>query len=275
MYDEGGLTEMTDGSMAYYVIEKGHYQNEDSWPSIVPSISVTVFGYYDKQMSCHLDENNEPCLDVSLEENSSEQYDVLVAKETSTYNDCSGIIYLHFHHACAAAQFFIKKSSKMVEKGYKVDVSEVVLHNIPKMGRYMLDDFRWNIPPVNDNTVTNFTINAYQNKNKVDYITLTTDPVLLGKDENDFLFLLPTEITPASGNFSDAGPGESYLEIKCRIYDTVNQEYKWGGADGPKAFESVYLPFGYDLSDYKGKIKSFLINFGTSIRDISGIRLNL
>ena len=57
---------------------------------------VTVFGYYDKRNSCLLDDDDRPFLDVILEENSSEQYDVLAAKETKTWKESEGVVNLHF-----------------------------------------------------------------------------------------------------------------------------------------------------------------------------------
>lgn len=273
MYDDevDGKILTKDASLTYFT-GNGYYKTAASWPTNAGlSNPVTVFGYYDKRSSCLLDEDKRPFLDVILEENSSEQYDVLVAKETKTYKESQGVVNLHFHHACAAVQFSIQKSAKMKEKGYQVEVSEVVLHNILKRGKYMLDKFEWSLPEASDNTVSYFTINAYQNGEQAGSVTLNDDePVLLAKDENDFLFLLPTNITKAEGDFSQAGPGDSYLEIKCKIFD--NENYKVGLAN---EFQSVFLPFGYDLSGYKGKIKSFLITLGTSIRDENGNPFNL
>ncbi len=271
MFDDDGFPDMSDGSMTY-ITESGYYQNEATWPvNAKQNTPVTVYGYHNNEKSCYLDDDDAPYLRVELEENSSEQSDVLVAKETKTWNESQGEIYLKFHHACAAAQFSIKKSAQMAAKGYNVDVNQVLLHNIIKTGDYMLNDFTWKLPEAKANTVTNFTLNAYENGEKANSITLSTDATLLAKDANDYLFLLPTNITSASGNFGTATAGESYMEIKCKIYDDADN-YKVGAADG---FGSVYLPFSYDLSGYKGKIKSFVINLGTSIRDINGNKIDL
>ena len=271
MYDDQGYLVLSDYDMTY-ITNAGHYQNEATWPSnISRDTHVSVFAYHNNEKSCYLNETHKPYLQVELEENSSEQTDVLVAKEVKSWNECEGVIYLTFHHACAAAQFSIKKSAQMQEKGYNVDVNQVVLHNIIKTGDYMLDDFTWNIPDETPETVTNFTLDAYKDGEKADFIPLTTDPTLLAKDENDLLFLLPTNIrkVDSNSNFRDATVG-AYIEIKCKIYK--DNEYKVGSMDN---FGSVYLPFGYDLSGYKGKIKSFVINVGTSIRNFDGNQINL
>ena len=266
LYGEEGFLELSDDHHTY-ITKEGHYQTEATWPGNLPlNTPVSFFAYHNNQESCLLDEANKPYLLVELEENSSEQTDVLVAKEAKSWNECEGVINLKFHHACAAAQFSIKKSEKMAEKGYNVEVNQVVLHNIIKTGDYMLDDFTWKIPEAAPETVTNFTLNAYRNGEKTDFISLTTDATLLAKDENDFLFLLPTKIESVNRKYSEATAADgAYIEIKCKVYK--DNDYKVGSLD---EFGSVYLPFGYDLSGYKGKIKSFVINFGTSIRDFDG-----
>ena len=273
MYDDvvDGTILTKDGRMTY-LTDYGYYQTQSNWPSTIEITDpVTVFGYYDKQSSCHLDENKRPFLDVILEENSSKQYDVLAAKETKTWKESEGVVNLHFHHACAAVQFSIQKSAYMKNNGYQVEVSEVVLHNILKRGKYMLDDFTWSLPAASSTTVSYFTINAYQNGEMASSVTLNdNEPVLLAKNDDDFLFLLPTNITPATGNFSQATLGESYLKIKCKIFDKDGNSILEPADES--GFGYVYLPFGYDLSNYKGKIKSFRITIGTSILNEQGNR---
>ena len=290
-YDKGyDYIELSDGSLAYLITEKGYYQNEATWPSNAGMDGlVSVFAYLnykiDSEPSCYKDENNRPYLKVELEENSSEQIDVLVAKEEKSWNDCKvlcddginykGVIKLTFHHACAAAQFSIKKSAEMQRRGYNIDVNQVVLHNIIKTGDYMLDNFSWKIPEASENTVTNFTLDDYENGPVATSFSLSTEETLLAKDENDFLFLLPTEIKKAEGDFSSASLDKSYIEIKCKIYDNYGN-YKVGEAGtGDETFKSVYLPFGFDFSGYKGKIKKFVINVGTKIRKYDGTSFDL
>ena len=267
----------TNRSVTHSTVQTpGHYENNSSWPTsseIEDDGPVTVFGYYTYYKSnvdfFELNYGN-PYLQVVTEESSDDQRDVLVAKKTDTWNNCQGVVNLVFNHVCAALQFSLIKTSSLAD--YSVEVKEVKLHNVHDSGKYDLLNDEWygyNL----DNNYSDFTLNAHMN-GVANAITVSDEQVtLLGKDKDDYLFLIPQTITGmAKGTAITTADTEkkAYLEIKCKIYDS-NNNYKVGAVSGLNEFGSVYLPFSATLNT--GHIHPFIISIGTAIRDAQGNKI--
>ena len=212
----------------------------------------------------------EPYLLVVTEQSSDDQRDVLVAKKTDTWNNCQGVVNLVFNHVCAALQFSLIKTSSLAD--YTVEVKEVKLHNVHDSGKYDLLTDRW-YDVIKDN-YSNFTLKAHMNGVEDAIIVSNEQETLLGKKENDYLFLIPQPITGmAKGTAITTADNNknAYLEIKCKIYDS-NNNYKVGAPNGElNEFESVYLPFSATLT--AGHIHPFTISIGTAIRDAQGNKI--
>ena len=274
MYYYDNLWWKTDRSETYSITTTGYYQNHEHWPSDAEGDDeVTVFGYYTyyKSNVDFFDLNERfPYLLVVTEQSSDDQRDVLVAKKTDTWNNCQGVVNLVFNHVCAALQFSLIKTSSLAD--YTVEVKEVKLHNVHDSGKYDLLNDEWygyNL----DNNYSDFTLNAHMN-GVANAITVSDEQVtLLGKDKDDYLFLIPQTITGmAKGTAITTADNNknAYLEIICKIYDS-NNNYKVGAASGLNEFGSVYLPFSATLNT--GHIHPFIISIGTAIRDAQGNKI--
>ena len=242
----------------------GTFENNGSWPSNAPDEStVHVFAYktsYKANEQPFVLDGGNPYLQISTEESSSDQCDVLVAKTDAIYDECHGVIDLTFDHICAALQFSVIKSSSL--ENQQVEVNEIVLHQVKKNGKYMLMDGTWS----DVGTYRDFTLQAYQAGTANAITVSSTEETLLAKNADDLLFLIPQPLNPMTKGtpIADAdAENKSYIEIRCKIYDS--SQYYVGSATN---YGSVYLPFGVNLS--AGHVHPFVINIGTAIRDANG-----
>jgi hypothetical protein len=254
----------------------GYYENNEYWPCNgigSDNIPVTVFAYVtSKEQSVYtFNEPNstytEPYLSVSVEESSDDQYDMLVAKNTRTWaNSSGGVVPLLFDHICAAIQFQVQKSSKLVDSNVDVLLQEVVLHNVKSKGKFGLVNGEW----LEQSGNSNFTLHSYQNGTK-NAITVTNQPQLLGNivdNQPEYLFLLPQDIIGMEKGTAIADADaekQAYLELKCKI---SKGEHYYVGSSAADGYGSVYLPFSANL--HMGKILPVTISIGTSIRDANG-----
>ena len=255
------------------ITETGQYENSGSWPSTIGGDEpVNVYGYniYYKSNVSYFDMDEETglaFLNVSTEESSADQRDVLVAKSTDTWKNCGGVVSLTFDHICSALKFSVQKTASLAD--YVIEVNEIKLHNIFKNGKYGLDT--GNKGWYDLNTYTNFTLKAYKNGTQ-NAVTVTDSPQALGNGDSDYLFLIPQEIVgmekgTAISNADSSNPRTSYLEIQCKIHDGQGN-YKVGNGND---YGPVYLPFSATLK--QGHIQPYIINIGTAIRKADGSKI--
>lgn len=246
----------------------GLYENNGSWPSNdIGSSKAHVFAYrtsYKENEQPFKYINQTPYLQISTEQSSNDQCDILVATEDVAYDDCKGVVSLTFDHVCAALQFSVIKTETLAS--YEVEVNEIVLHNVKTNGHYLLLSKEWS----DIDNFSNFTLNAYNKEGTANAFTVSnTEATLLAKNENDFLFLIPQEISGISkGTAINEADNKSYLEIKCKIHKADN--YIKGSSN---SYESVFLPFSADLTNGAGHVHPFVISIGTSIRDADGNKI--
>ena len=269
-FDDSG-----DYSFTYYIDddEPGYYENNQSWPSDINSgegadMPLTVFGF---SSGSFIRNDAQPYLEFEIDESSSDQADLIVAKNSKTWNESKGNVSLTFNHACSAFQFYVKKSEGLAD--YTLEVSEMVLHNIIKEGQYYLMNDTWKL----DDKYANYTLWAYKSG---DYLTVTDQQHLLNANAQDYSFIIPqTIVSKLSTESVSAAGNKSYIEIKCKI--TKDNQVCWPKNAGDNVgFASVYLPFNPTFSKTggvmkKGYIYPIVINIGTAIRDANGDKIIL
>ena len=199
-----------------------------------------------------------PFLYFMVDENAEEQKDLLVAKQTAKPQDKK--VHFYFTHPCAALQFAICKTKALTN--FDIQVEKIVLHNIYSCGYYYFDSGEW---VLDTDSLSDFSLLAYNN-NSISNLSVKTEvsstdrtnSTFLGKNENDYLFFIPQDVSAWNeGKVSDTY--DAYIEIKCSIKKN-GKDFSDNG--------SVYLPFAATLE--KGYIHRFNIRMGTSLRDSQG-----
>lgn len=204
---------------------------------------------------------SKPYIQFIQDEGTGTTKDFLVATTKKSRSECGGHLFFQFSHACAAAQFFLKKSSKL--DAATVTVKNIKLHNVVREGRYYFDEeTHWVLEDVkgtytlwhsdNDITVPSSTKTPFQLS-----VAIDTDK------ENDYFFFIPQKFTgwsPTPSSDAINGTTDSYLEIDCKI------SYEEGGT-----FEgTAYLPFATKSALEAGTANTINITLGTSLRDKDG-----
>ncbi len=203
-----------------------------------------------------------PFVYFTVEENAEETGDLLVAQTTKSFNECkdsegNAQLHLTFNHVCAAVQFYISKTASLAD--YKVEVKNVVLHNVARKGYCYLNNNNYEWEPDyedDDSPMTYFTIKAFKD-NTDSYLTVTDTPQVLGV-EGDYLFLIPQTLT---GWDKEGTPSDCYLEIDCKIAKDGNTIH-----NGP-----AYISFSATLE--QNYIHPFNIKIGTGLRNGNGEKI--
>lgn len=249
---------------------RGHWQvgNEGQygWPGGAVSttgggngdIEVTWYAYTEGA-SIQMDNySKNPYLNYTVEEASTNQKDLLVSKNTYTWNNSHGVMFFTFNHACSALKFYIKKATNV--KDHAIVVSEVKLHQVKKSGRYYLEDDSWTLL---DGT-SDYTLFLETNENQA--ITLESDKdkyaalyagTLQQDTENAYLFLLPQTLTAWNPLESLSATSGSYLELRFKL-------------DGVE--KTGYVPFAGTFN--KGEKHNVWINIGkNSLYNANGSKI--
>ena len=169
----------------------------------------------------------------SVEEASAYQNDLLVAKTTKKWSECSGKLSFTFDHACSAIRLYVKKATNI--NTHTLSISNIVLCNVVKEGKYNYSTNDWELT----GTDANYTLFSGSN-----VILGSSDYQLLNGGEDDsYLFLIPQTLTAWNPT---RALSDTYLELTCSID---------GGAS-----QTAYIPFG--TSFQKGKKYDVKINIG-------------
>lgn len=149
----------------------------NSWPNVDNDTPVSFYAY---NAGTYYYNSGANYLSFEAMENASTLTDLLVAKQEGiTYNDTKGQVSLTFDHACAAVDFTISITPKLVEKlgGGNLTVNKVVLEQVAKQGDYYFSGGWKNV-----NTTTNYTLTS-------------AESMAVGTDEQTLpcgtLFLIP------------------------------------------------------------------------------------
>ena len=136
-----------------------------------------------------------------MDKNASAQHDLLVAKNTVSYNDHQGKVPLTFDHACAAVAFNVQITNTLKTKlGSTLTVNSIVLRNVSNTGNYYFGTSTWG----------DVSGSAYYTLTDGD-ITVDNTPQALS---SNYLFVIPQ-------TRADNGTTGTYLEIN---YDSNTKQ---------------------------------------------------
>lgn len=219
---------------------EGKWSSTGSWPSdaVSSNAEVTWYAYTGGTFNLTDDTPKLPYVNFTVDETVANQKDLLVATASGTYSGTNGVLSFTFDHACSALRFYVKKSTNL--DGYTVSVSNIVLKNVVKQGKYFYGTGAW----TPTDTRTNYTLLSSSQ-------TLASDSYVLlnGSEDDSYLFLIPQTLTAwnPSGALSN-----TYLEVTCTITNTSTSTQVYSG--------TAYIPFGATFA--KGTKYDVKINIG-------------
>lgn len=119
----------------YEVTKNGSWVVNNDWPRDVnDNASVTFYAYSN---GTYNDNSGTPYISFIMDKNASAQHDLLVAKNTVSYNSHQGKVPLTFDHACAALAFNVQITKTLKTKlGSTLTVNSIVLRNVSNTGNY-------------------------------------------------------------------------------------------------------------------------------------------
>ena len=122
--------------------KNGKWEVDGSWPyGVDNNTSVNFYAYSN---GTYNDNSGTPYISFIMDENASAQHDLLVAKNTVSYNDHQGKVPLTFDHACAAVAFNVQITKTLKTKlGTTLTVNSIVLHNVSNSGKYYFGTSTW------------------------------------------------------------------------------------------------------------------------------------
>lgn len=289
----------------YRVADKGTWivgtvdnSGEGTWPSSVDLYDYKVpfyayanyaYGHFDfdgyQDRSLDASVVSKPNLHFQVDENSSDQKDLLVAMTQDTYYHADdpdhkrdGHLFFTFDHACAAVQFFLSKTVKLANSTIKV--KGVKLHNVFNDGYYYFNanggdagNQEWAKLGYKSGNSSTYTLADNETEINVteDYTVnqLSTEQ----EKENKYFFMIPQTTTPwytsgtTPGIISNATG--AYIELEdCSIAYSVEDN----GVTTQKSYSgSAFIPFAVTWE--KGTKHKVNIQIGTGLRDANGDRI--
>ena len=121
--------------------KNGSWVVDGSWPAVGDNTPVTFYAYSNGD---YYDNSGTPYISFSMDENASAQHDLLVAKNTVSYNYHQGKVPLTFDHACAAVAFNVQITKTLKTKlGTTLTVNSIVLRNVSNSGKYYFGTSTW------------------------------------------------------------------------------------------------------------------------------------
>ena len=132
--------------------KNGKWEVDGSWPADDNNTSVNFYAYSN---GTYNDNSGTPYISFSMDENASTQHDLLVAKNTVSYNDHQGKVPLTFDHACAALAFNVQITKTLKTKlGTTLTVNSIVLRNVSNTGNYYFGSSTWGDVKASDDPKT-------------------------------------------------------------------------------------------------------------------------
>lgn len=193
--------EMTANNPAkdhYKVTKNGSWVVDSSWPTDVDNNTpVTFYAYSNGDYN---DNSGTPYISFIMDETASAQHDLLVAKNTVSYNNHQGKVPLTFDHACAALAFNVQitntlKTNKL--SNGTLTVNSIVLRNVSNTGNYYFRSSTWGDVKASDDPKTppHYTLTNGD-------ITVDNTPQALS---SNYLFVIPqsSEANGTMGTYLD------------------------------------------------------------------------
>lgn len=166
----------------YEVTKNGSWVVNNDWPRDVnDNASVTFYAYSN---GTYNDNSGTPYISFIMDKNASAQHDLLVAKNTVSYNSHQGKVPLTFDHACAAVAFNVQITNTLKTKlGSTLTVNSIVLRNVSNTGNYYFGSSTWGDVKASDdpNTPPHYTLTNGD-------ITVDNTPQALS---SNYLFVIP------------------------------------------------------------------------------------
>ena len=132
--------------------KNGKWEVDGSWPAVDDNTSVNFYAYSN---GTYNDNSGTPYISFIMDENASTQHDLLVAKNTVSYNDHQGKVPLTFDHACAAVAFNVQITNTLKTKlGSTLTVNSIVLRNVSNTGNYYFGSSTWGNVKASDDPKT-------------------------------------------------------------------------------------------------------------------------
>lgn len=231
----------------------GKWTSSDAnWPGAAvydPGISVNWHAYTGGTFNYN---SGNPYINFTVEEWAKDQKDLLVAKTTNTWTNCSGNLSFAFDHACSAFRFLVKKAKNLDD--YTVNVTEIKLWNIKNNGLYNFGTSEWS----NQSGAASYTLCKYNSETPWTLGSSSYTELEQGVD-GPYFFVIPQDLTAWNGSGS---PANTYISITCKITKTSDSSVKFDG--------TAYIPFG-GITLNKGRKRDLKINIGSSsLRNSSG-----
>ena len=121
--------------------KNGKWEVDGSWPAVDGNTPVNFYAYSN---GTYNDNSGTPYISFNMDENASAQHDLLVAKNTVSFNNHQGKVPLTFDHACAALAFNVKITKTLKTKlGTTLTVNSIVLRNVSNSGKYYFGTSTW------------------------------------------------------------------------------------------------------------------------------------
>lgn len=239
------IAERKAGDTKKWIIKKA-----GGWPSDAEDdVTFYAFNAEGNVFNKTYNGTTNPHITVNVDEYADKQIDLLVAQATEYYDHYHGQVHLVFDHVCAAAQFAISMSSKLIEKEYSIAVNSVKISGIKSTGNYFFETGNWSNREGNaDYTLYELSSNS---------LSLDGTAQSLAA-EGDYLFLIPQALNWDKSSLSSGSnqPDGAFFKINCTI-SKGNTTVFSGDA---------YIPFNATLE--KGVIHHFNIQLGTGLRKI-------
>ena len=125
--------------------KNGSWVVDGSWP-VDDNTPVTFYAYSNNSNRTYNDNSGTPYISFIMDENASAQHDLLVAKNTVSYNAHQGKVPLTFDHACAAVAFNVQITNKLKTNKLSngtLTVNSIVLRNVSNSGKYYFGTSTW------------------------------------------------------------------------------------------------------------------------------------
>ena len=196
--------------------KNGSWVVDGSWPYGVDG--NTPVNFYAYSNGTYNDISGTPYISFIMDENASAQHDLLVAKNTVSYNAHQGKVPLTFDHACAALAFNVKitntlKTDKLSNSS--LTINSIVLRNVNNTGRYYFGGTP-----------------AWQNVSGSAYYTLTSGNITVDTEaqalSSNYLFVIPQ--TRAAGtyleiNYTLSGSKQATIPIPLAVDWVAGSKY--------------------------------------------------
>ena len=189
--------------------KNGSWVVDGSWP-VGDNTPVTFYAYSNGD---YYDNSGTPYISFSMDEYASAQHDLLVAKNTVSYNDYQGKVPLTFDHACAAVAFNVQITNTLkTNLGSKLTVNSIVLRNVSNSGKYYFGTSTWG----------DVSGSAYYTLTSG--ITVDNTPQALS---SNYLFVIPqsSEATYLDVTYTFSGQKETSANIPLSVNWEAGKQY--------------------------------------------------